>query len=84
MAFDETTKLAAIHLGQRLGGVPGYLSVGITEEGGKPLLIVYSRRALPKSMTVPELWEGLKVRVQRIGKVVPAHPRVFPPRKDSA
>ena len=84
MAFDETTKLAAIHLGQRLGGMSWYSSVGITEEDGMPLLIIYSRRALPKSsMTVPELWEGIKVRVQRIGKVVPAHPRVSPPTEDS-
>lgn len=79
MEFDETTKQAAIRLGQRLSGKPWYSSVGIAEEAGAPLLIVYSRRRLPKGETsVPELWDGLPVRVQQVGKVVPVQQTTAP------
>jgi len=38
-------------------------------------LIVYSRRRLPKDeVSVPESWDGLPVRVQQVGKVIPAQP----------
>jgi hypothetical protein len=84
MAFDETTKKAAIRLGRHLSGKPWYSSVGIAEEGGVPLLIVYSRRRLPKGETsVPESWDGMRVRVEHVGKIVPAKPATAPSKTNS-
>lgn len=73
MAFDETTKQAAIRLGQRLAGKQWYSSVGIGTENGRPILIIYLARSLGRDrQDVPEEWEEIPVRVQYMGRVTPA------------
>jgi hypothetical protein len=73
MAFEEHTKQAAVRLGQRLSGKPWYSGVGVSEEGQRTVLIIYSRRRLPRGdRDVPQSWEGLAVRVQQIGNIMPA------------
>lgn len=72
MAFDESTKQAAIQLGETLAGESWYSSVGITDEGGARSLIVYVRGRTPSTRHVPERWHGLPVRVKRIGQIHPA------------
>jgi len=76
MAFDEQTKQAAIRLGQDLSGKPWFSSVGIGQDAGRPVLIVYLRRQPPKAQTVvPRVWEGIPVRAENMGNVFPANPR---------
>src|SRR5438093_9836023 len=75
MAFDEQTRQAAIRLGQELSGKPWFSSVGIGEEAGRPVLIIYLRRLPPKAeRTFPQSYEGIPVRAKHIGNVVPAQP----------
>ena len=61
MAFDEGTKSAAMRLGSALGSLPFFQSVGIGNERGRPILIVYVRRASRKGDGIPSIWEGLPV-----------------------
>ena len=71
MEFDEKTRQAAIRLGQNLSGNAWYASVGIGEEAGQEVLIVYLRRLPPNGgKGIPQEWEGLPVRLQHLGKVV--------------
>src|SRR5438093_3809729 len=75
MAFDEKTKQAAIKLGHQLRDNPWFSSVGIGEEQGHPTLIVYLVREPGKDQKLlPASWEGIPVRTQKIGKVIPAKP----------
>src|SRR6266568_3282373 len=75
MAFDEKTRQAAIRLGQALSGKPWFSSAGIGEESGRPVLIIYLRRLPPKAeRTFPQSYEGIPVRAQYLGKLVPAQP----------
>src|SRR6266566_1394888 len=75
MAFDEQTRQAAIRLGQDLSGKPWFSSVGIGEESGRPVLIIYLRRLPPKAeRAFPQSYEGIPVRAKRMGKLVPAQP----------
>jgi hypothetical protein len=71
MAIDEKTRPAAIRFGQTLSGNPWYSSVGITENTGHEVLIVYFRRLPPNGgKGIPKEWEGIPVRLQSIGKAV--------------
>jgi hypothetical protein len=73
MAFSEETKQAARHLNSRFSGQPWLSSVGITEEAGRPVLLVYLSKHVSKSQSgIPDIWEGVPVRTQYIGKVRPA------------
>lgn len=74
MAFDEQTKQAATRLAQQLAGKPWVFSVGVSEEEGKPVIIVYLKSRNPRS-SVPEDREGLPVRTEYIGQVRPASPK---------
>ncbi|MDD5035216.1 MAG: hypothetical protein PHE55_10690 [Methylococcaceae bacterium] len=69
MAFDEKTLRAATNLGSDLAGKPWFLNVGIAEEENHPVLIVYLKRK-PKKMdaAIPQIWEGIPVRLRQIGK----------------
>jgi type I restriction enzyme, R subunit len=76
MAFDEQIKQAAIRLGKDLSGNSWYSSVGIGEDAGHPVLIIYLRRPTPKALSsLPHVWEGIQVRAEHMGKIVPAQPR---------
>jgi hypothetical protein len=73
MALEERTKQAAIRLGKRLSEKPWYSGVGISSEHTDPVLVVYSRRGPKKSdPDVPQSFEGIAVRVKKIGRIVPA------------
>ena len=86
MAFDERTKHAAIRLGQELNGKPWYSSVGVGADMEEPILIVYLRRQPRKAQTaLPRVWEGIPVRAELMGRIIPAQPRKsedFPLRED--
>ena len=69
MAFDEATKSAAVRLGVALRNLPYVSNVGIAEDDGSSILIVYVRRLPKKDGSIPKTWEGIPVQVRRIGKV---------------
>lgn len=72
MAFDEKTIRAATNLGSDLAGKPWFSNVGIAEEENHPVLVVYLTRK-PKNMdtVIPQVWEGIPVRLREIGKARP-------------
>jgi hypothetical protein len=73
MAFDEKVKVAAFQLGKRLDAKPWFWNVGISEEEGHPVLIVYLKdNASAAAKIVPKEWQGMTVRMKRIGKLRPA------------
>ena len=75
MAFNDKVRQAALRLNQKLGLQPWFQSVGISGSEDLPFLIVYSRRSSRNvEAIVPPEWEGFTVRVERIGKVIPALP----------
>ena len=60
-------------LGQSLREKSWYSSVGISEEGGHAVLIVYLRKPPGQDGdSIPKQWDGLPVRSKRIGKLRPA------------
>ena len=69
MAFDETTKSAAVRLGIALRNLPYVSNVGIGEAHGGLILIVYVRRLPKKEGSIPKTWESIPVQVRQIGKV---------------
>ena len=71
MAFDEPTKSAAVQLRINLRLLPYVEGVGIGDERGQPILIVYVRRLPKKHDNVPQTWDNLPVRLRLIGKVSP-------------
>lgn len=61
---------AGLRLSQHLGHHSWFQSVGISRRWGP---IVYVSRSAPKGIPdVPQEWGGYKVRVERIGKIIPA------------
>jgi len=73
MAFDHASRQAAISLGEHLKGKSWFSSVGISGEEGNCTLIVYTRRRLVQGKgDVPCVWEGLPVRLQVVGRILPA------------
>jgi hypothetical protein len=75
MAFDEAIKSATIRLGVALRRLPYVQSVGVGEEHGRSILIVYVRRLPKKDDGIPKAWEGFPVQVKRLGKVSPGNVR---------
>ena len=63
MALDPQVRAAALHLGGQLQGESWFSSVGIGEDNGAPVLIIYARRKLPERSvkTLPESWEHFPV-----------------------
>jgi hypothetical protein len=73
MVFDKDIKASALRLGKIFQDKPWYSSVGISEENGTPVFIVYLRTAPGKDRSsIPKDWEGYSVRTERIGKLRPA------------
>jgi hypothetical protein len=73
MVFDKDIKASAVRLGKVFHDKPWYSSVGISEENGSPVFIVYLRSAPGKDRnSIPKEWEGCSVRTERIGKLKPA------------
>ena len=73
MAFSEETKQAARRLNSRFSGQPWLSSVGITEEAGRPVLLVYLSKHVSKGQSgLPDVWEGFPVHTQYMGRVRPA------------
>ena len=70
MVFDEQTIASAIRLGQVLHDKPWFSSVGLSEEHGRPVFIIYLHRAPgPERDSIPKQWDGFSVRTERIGKL---------------
>jgi hypothetical protein len=74
MASEKNIKAAALELGRTFRGEPWFLSVGISEENGRPVLIVYLRKQPPRSKreVLPATWDSIPVRVTVMGRVQPA------------
>jgi hypothetical protein len=73
MVFDKDIKASALRLGQIFQDKPWYSSVGISEENGSAVFIVYLLRAPGRDRdSIPKEWEGYPVRTERIGKLRPA------------
>ena len=73
MVFDEQIKASAIRLGQLLSDKPWFSSVGLSEESGLPVFIIYLRNAPGSDRdSIPKQWDGFTVRAKRIGKMRPA------------
>jgi hypothetical protein len=73
MVFDEQMKASAVRLGQALSDKPWFSSVGLSEEAGVPVFIVYLRSASKKEYdSIPKQWDGYAVRAKWIGKLRPA------------
>jgi hypothetical protein len=73
MVFDEHVKASAIRLGQALREKPWFSSVGVSEEAGRPVFILYLRSAPgPERDSIPKEWDGFAVRTERLGKLRPA------------
>jgi hypothetical protein len=73
MVFDEQIKDSAIRLEQVIHDKPWFSSVGLSEEYGRPVFIIYLRSAPgPERDSIPKQWEGFSVRTERIGKLRPA------------
>ena len=77
MVFDDKTKESANRLWEEFKGKPWFSSVGLGEEEGQPVLIVYLRRSAGNEQKrVPGSWDNIPVRVQTIGRVIPANPNM--------
>lgn len=71
---------AAFHLGAHLNSKqfnnkrPWLSSIGIAGEAGNKVFVVYTNEKLPVRLKklIPEIWEGVPVRIQEIGVVVAA------------
>ena len=73
MAFSEQTKQAARRLNSKFNGQPWFSSVGISEEAGTIILLVYLSKHVSRGQAgIPDLWEGVPVRIQYMGRVRPA------------
>lgn len=70
MVYDDRVITAATNLGFRLQGNAWFSSIGVSEENGKTILIVYLRKR-PKvhDDPIPKTWDGIPVRLSEIGKV---------------
>jgi hypothetical protein len=61
MAFTEQSKEATKRLAENLAGKPWVFGVALSEERGRPILIVYLNNPNSRS-DVPTNWEGFPVR----------------------
>jgi len=74
MAFDPKLIQAARSLGSELSGRAWLSSVGIGEEDGHPVLVLYLSKPLQAKAieALPSQWQQLPVKVQLLGKLTPA------------
>jgi len=74
MAFDPKLIQAARSLGSELSGRAWLSSVGIGEEDGHPVLVLYLSKPLQAKAIKALLrqWQQLPVKVQLLGKLTPA------------
>lgn len=77
MAIDQHIRDAALHLGDTLRDRSWFSGVGIAEEMGRPVLMIYLSRRLPKkpAVEIPNVWEDVPVRIQEIGRIAPLKQR---------
>ena len=70
MVFDEKIRDSAMRLGEVFREKPWFLSVGLSEERGHPVFIIYLRSTPgPERDSIPKRWDGFPVRTERIGKL---------------
>lgn len=74
MEFDPKLRQAAVSLKRELEDRAWLSSVGVAEESGHPVLVIYlSRPVQAKALgALPSVWEHLPVMVRQMGKLVPA------------
>ena len=74
MELSQELRKAASSLAEALQPIATVSSVGIGEEGGHPILLVYTSRQLKAGelRALPSHWENFPVRARNMGKVVPA------------
>jgi hypothetical protein len=77
MEFDPKLRQAAVSLGRELGDRVWVSSVGVAEQSGHPVLVLYlSRPVQAKALSMlPSEWEHLPVMVRQMGKLIPAGKR---------
>jgi hypothetical protein len=65
---------ATLALADSLRHLPAVTSVGIGDENGRAVFLVYTSRELRKSekQDVPAHWHNLPVLARKLGRVVPA------------
>lgn len=67
-----TPKAAASTLYDLLSRHQWLVSVGVSEEGGRQLLVVYTnRRPSSSHALVPQEWEGYRVALRQLGQIRP-------------
>ena len=74
MASDPKLIQAARSLGSELSGYAWFSSVGVGEEDGHPVLVLYLSKPLQAKTikTLPSQWQQLPVKVKHLGKLIPA------------
>lgn len=77
MEFYPQLRHAAVSLKRELGDRGWLSSVGVAEESGGPVLVIYLSRPVPAKVlgALPRMWEQLPVVVRQMGKLVPAEKR---------
>lgn len=77
MEFDPQLRNAAVSLKRELGDRACLSSVGVAEESGHPVLVIYLSRPVQAKVlgALPGEWEHLPVMVRQMGKLVPAGKR---------
>lgn len=74
MEFDPRLRQAALSLKRELGDRAWLSSVGVAEEAGHPVLVLYLARPVQAKALrmLPSEWDHLPVMVRQMGKLVPA------------
>jgi len=74
MDFSSELREAAVALGIELQTLPAAFSIGIGEEKGRPIFLMYTSRRLSRSesSSVPPEWRKIPVHMQVLGKLKPA------------
>lgn len=77
MEFDPKLRQAAVSLKRELGDRAWLSSVGVAEESGHPVLVLYLSRPVQAKVLgmLPGEWEQLPVMVRQMGKLIPAGKR---------